>query len=409
MWFLPFLAGAASTWFALETFRQREQDAMSKIDHKIDELKAELFPQITSQATSALRQEVDRVKVEFLPFVKDLIKSMRPKMPGFGALDWRVVMSQLPGVSEALAMYFAMIDPQTSWSARMEVAAALTYLLTPDDWLPDSLADGDVDDVAVLMYAYGKVQEHVKPEHVARARSWLAGNGVTDVEISEPMRQLEAFGDGEEEDPDDVYVFEEETPSGTYQVRVYRDTKMAWPNRYGTPSGNVYVYANKVQGKTVATDDPEGNYAQIIYVYHPDAPPHRENQQDSFGAIEHAFHTELRRAKSELYGGMPWENPILGMTFSDKARFAKLSDKVERLTNLLDKKKMHFRDRSKVKTKLKRLTRERSKLRDKIRKERKERSSEYGSNEWQKYIVSGHRAPSHALPQFRRMGGRFYG
>jgi hypothetical protein len=29
--------------------------------------------------------------------------------------------------------------------------------------------------------------------------------------------------------------------------------------------------------------------------------------------------------------------------------------------------------------------------------------------EWEEYIVSGHRAPSHALPQFRRMGGRFYG
>ena len=31
------------------------------------------------------------------------------------------------------------------------------------------------------------------------------------------------------------------------------------------------------------------------------------------------------------------------------------------------------------------------------------------SGEWEKYIVSGHRAPTHALPQFRRMGGRFYG
>ena len=29
--------------------------------------------------------------------------------------------------------------------------------------------------------------------------------------------------------------------------------------------------------------------------------------------------------------------------------------------------------------------------------------------EWEEYVVSGHRAPSHALPQFRRMGGRFYG
>ena len=28
--------------------------------------------------------------------------------------------------------------------------------------------------------------------------------------------------------------------------------------------------------------------------------------------------------------------------------------------------------------------------------------------EWEEYVVSGHRAPSHALPQFRRMGGRFY-
>jgi hypothetical protein len=28
--------------------------------------------------------------------------------------------------------------------------------------------------------------------------------------------------------------------------------------------------------------------------------------------------------------------------------------------------------------------------------------------EWESYIVSGHRAPSVALPQYRRMGGRYF-
>lgn len=39
-------------------------------------------------------------------------------------------------------------------------------------------------------------------------------------------------------------------------------------------------------------------------------------------------------------------------------------------------------------------------------------SSRYGYHpaaEWEQHIVSGHRAPKMALPQYRRMGGRFYG
>jgi uncharacterized membrane protein YkvA (DUF1232 family) len=321
MWFLPFLAGAAASWFALEVFAQRSEGAVRQIDAKIDALKADLFPEIAGQAKTALREEIASLKTDFLPSLSGLIGEMRGKS-AYGAVDWRKLMAELPGIAEALSMYYAMLDPDTPWRVRMEVAAALTYLLTPDDWLPDALAEGEIDDIAVIMYAYGKVQEHVKPEHIERAKAWLAGEGVVGLEPAAPMPQLEMFG----------AEFEE----------------------FG--------------------EDP--------------------------AAIEEAFHAELNLAR---YGGgftamSPWCQKATG--------------KVRHLTRAIDQAAARGNT-----ARLYKLMPKRDRLIARLAEECGEavaqQSMSYGAihpgGEWEEYIVSGHRAPSHALPQFRRMGGRFYG
>jgi uncharacterized membrane protein YkvA (DUF1232 family) len=319
MWFFPFLAGAGFTWFMLEVFQDRAESAEQRLERKIDELKADLLPTITEQGRGMVREEIDRVKAEFLPFVSDLIQGLKPRIPGFGEdpraqpISWRKTLANLPGVAESVAMYFAFMDPETPWSARMEIAAALTYVLIPEDWLPDS----EIDDMAVIMYAFSKVQDMVKPHHIDQARRWLEGQGVTDTDVEVAVPQLEAFG------------------------------------------AEAAIEQAFLQGLQEA----------------------RDLDEEAFGAFWHSTEkkAQLKRRRARRAAERGNERRALRMEAEARAHDAGYH---------LPKKFLRHHGWPGT-------------------------PAGYGAihpgGEWEEYIVSGHRAPSHALPQFRRMGGRFYG
>lgn len=53
--------------------------------------------------------------------------------------------------AESLAMYFAARHPQTPWAARLLVAAAVAYALSPIDLIPDFIPVlGMLDDLVLL-------------------------------------------------------------------------------------------------------------------------------------------------------------------------------------------------------------------------------------------------------------------
>lgn len=71
---------------------------------------------------------------------------------------------------QVVAMYLMMKDPLVAGTAKVEVAAALIYLLNPFDLMPDMLPIGLVDDIAVLGVVWKRIQRHITPEHRDEAR-----------------------------------------------------------------------------------------------------------------------------------------------------------------------------------------------------------------------------------------------
>jgi len=81
---------------------------------------------------------------------------------------------RVPFADDAAAAYFCAFDPATPTRVRGVLLAALAYFVTPIDAIPDFIAGlGFTDDAAVLATALGLVARHVKPEHVAKARTAL--------------------------------------------------------------------------------------------------------------------------------------------------------------------------------------------------------------------------------------------
>lgn len=80
----------------------------------------------------------------------------------------------VPFVLDAVALYFAMIDPRTPLQARASIAAALGYFVLPVDVIPDAiLVAGFTDDAGVITATLAYVGSHIKERHYRKARKFL--------------------------------------------------------------------------------------------------------------------------------------------------------------------------------------------------------------------------------------------
>jgi uncharacterized membrane protein YkvA (DUF1232 family) len=90
---------------------------------------------------------------------------------------WRKVrqtLGRVPFLDQAVAVYYAAIDPATPRYAKGVLLAALAYFIMPADMIPDMLAGlGFTDDATVLLMAVKTLSANIKPEHVQRARAFL--------------------------------------------------------------------------------------------------------------------------------------------------------------------------------------------------------------------------------------------
>jgi uncharacterized membrane protein YkvA (DUF1232 family) len=91
---------------------------------------------------------------------------------------WRKVrrtVGRVPFIDQAIAAYYAAVDPATPRYAKAVLMAALAYFIMPADMIPDVIAAlGFTDDAAVLMMAVQTLAPHIKSSHVERARTFLA-------------------------------------------------------------------------------------------------------------------------------------------------------------------------------------------------------------------------------------------
>jgi uncharacterized membrane protein YkvA (DUF1232 family) len=83
-------------------------------------------------------------------------------------------LGRVPFVDQAIAAYYAAVDPSTPRAARLVVMAALAYFVMPADVVPDIVAlFGFSDDAAVLLMAMNALGPHIKRTHLERARTYL--------------------------------------------------------------------------------------------------------------------------------------------------------------------------------------------------------------------------------------------
>jgi uncharacterized membrane protein YkvA (DUF1232 family) len=88
----------------------------------------------------------------------------------------RRTLGRVPFLDQAVAAYYAAVDPATPPSAKAVLFASLTYFVIPADLIPDPLPSGGfADDLAVLFAAIQMIGPHITVWHRDRARDFLRG------------------------------------------------------------------------------------------------------------------------------------------------------------------------------------------------------------------------------------------
>lgn len=84
------------------------------------------------------------------------------------------LIGRVPFSKDAIAMYFCMKDSKTPAYAKGVIAAALAYLLLPNDAIPEWVAGlGFTDDAVVMATALAAVRAHVTDTHWEKAEELL--------------------------------------------------------------------------------------------------------------------------------------------------------------------------------------------------------------------------------------------
>ncbi len=86
----------------------------------------------------------------------------------------RRTLGRVPFLDQAVAAFYAAIDPATPRHAKAVLFAALAYFVAPLDLVPDVIpVGGFADDLAVLVAALQAIGPHITAAHLARARAAL--------------------------------------------------------------------------------------------------------------------------------------------------------------------------------------------------------------------------------------------
>lgn len=77
-----------------------------------------------------------------------------------------------PVVRQFYALYYLYRSPQTPAKAKLIIAAALLYFVSPIDSIPDLLLPlGFTDDIAVLTLAYAQIKAYLTEDILSRAQA----------------------------------------------------------------------------------------------------------------------------------------------------------------------------------------------------------------------------------------------
>lgn len=116
---------------------------------------------------------------EFLPYTENRIDEVRHVDPD-ATSSWKRMAGYTPYLTETVAMYYMLWDPSVPNGVKLSIAAALLYLVSPIDLIPDEAVPlaGWADDAAFLAGAVYNAYDYVTKAHVKQARDWLVDHGV---------------------------------------------------------------------------------------------------------------------------------------------------------------------------------------------------------------------------------------
>ncbi|TGK83955.1 DUF1232 domain-containing protein [Leptospira montravelensis] len=82
---------------------------------------------------------------------------------------------KIPFVKDVIAMYYCLLDENTSLTAKASIAFALLYFISPVDAIPDIiLALGYTDDAGVIASTLLLIKSQLKTEHYEKANLALS-------------------------------------------------------------------------------------------------------------------------------------------------------------------------------------------------------------------------------------------
>lgn len=136
------------------------------------------------QLPNANIQTIEQVKREFLPAAEQAIVGLKQTDPQ-AASNWQKVAGYIPGLTESVAMYYALLDPNVPLSPKATIAGALAYMISPIDIIPDYIPGlGQLDDLGVLLTAFRMYVDSMRPEHFEQAKIWLRSQGIEPTPIA---------------------------------------------------------------------------------------------------------------------------------------------------------------------------------------------------------------------------------
>jgi uncharacterized membrane protein YkvA (DUF1232 family) len=89
-------------------------------------------------------------------------------------VDVRRFVGKVPFTTDAVSLYFCLVDPKTPFFVKGTIAGALVYFISPIDALPDFIIGlGFTDDAGVIATTLATVARYVTDEHRHQAREFF--------------------------------------------------------------------------------------------------------------------------------------------------------------------------------------------------------------------------------------------
>ncbi len=83
-------------------------------------------------------------------------------------------LGRIPFAADVVALYFCFVDDATPTWAKVQIAGALAYFISPIDAIPDVLVPlGYTDDAGVIATCVSLLGAHVTADHKRKAKEWF--------------------------------------------------------------------------------------------------------------------------------------------------------------------------------------------------------------------------------------------